>query len=91
MTIREAMRIYRLPNPTCLEDLECHWSKTLRFGDKVVLAGHYYKGDGKPSYYGASYEFLTEDTSCEGALGLLAASEVEFEDEGHAIAWAMNE
>ena len=77
MTINEAMRTYRLPNPTTPEDLECRWSKVLNFGDKVLLAGYYYNGKNKPCYFGATYEFLS------------AASAVEFEDDGHAIAWAM--
>ena len=88
MTINEAMRTYRLPNPTTPEDLECRWSKLLTFGDKVVVAGYYYQHN-KPCHYGATYEFLTDDHTCEGAIGLRAASEVEFEDDGHAIAWAM--
>ena len=46
----ERARTYRLPNPTTPEDLECRWSKTLRFGDKVILAGHYYNGTGKASH-----------------------------------------
>lgn len=90
MTINDAMRTYRLPSPTTPEDLECRWSKTLKFGDRIVMAGHYYNGMNKPCYFGAVYEFLTDDTSCEGTIGLAAASEVEFEDEGHAILWAMN-
>ena len=89
MKINEGMRTYRLPNPTTPEDLECRWSKLLTFGDKVIIAGHYYNGKGKPCYYGASYEFLTDDHTCEGTIGLRAVSEVEFEDDGHAIAWAM--
>ena len=44
MTINEAMKKYRLPNPTTPEDLECRWSKVLTFGDKIVMAGHYYNG-----------------------------------------------
>ncbi|WP_294463503.1 hypothetical protein [uncultured Ruminobacter sp.] len=44
---------------------------------------------GKPSYYGAVYEFLTDDTGCEGEIGIREVSGVEFEDEGHAIEWAM--
>ncbi len=91
MTINEAMRKYRLPNPTALEDLECRWSKVLNFGDKVLLAGYYYTGQNKPCYFGAVYEFLTDDHSCEGTIGLCTVSEVEFEDDGHAIAWAMNQ
>ena len=91
MTINEGTRKYRLPNPTTPEDLECRWSKLLNFGDKVIIAGYYYNGKGKPSYFGATYEFLTDDTTCEGTIGLRAVSEVEFEDDGHAMAWAMQQ
>ena len=89
MTITEGMKTYRLPNPSTQEDLETSWSTVLNFGDKVILAGHYYNGKGKPSYYAAVYEFLTDDMTCEGAIGLSAVSEIEFEDNGHAVAWAM--
>ena len=58
-------------------------------GDKVILAGHYWNGAGKPSYYGAVYEFLTDDTGCEGEIGIREVSGVEFEDEGHALEWAI--
>ena len=61
----------------------------MNFGDKILLAGFYYNGKGKPSYFGATYEFLTNDHTCEGTIGLREVSEVEFEDDGHAIAWAM--
>ena len=91
MTINEGMKKYRLPNPSTLEDLEYNWSKVLTFGDKILLAGHYYNGKGKPSYFGATYEFLTDDTSCEGTIGLRAVSEVDFYDDGHAMAWAMQQ
>jgi hypothetical protein len=91
MTINEGTRKYRLQNPTTPEDLECRWSKLLNFGDKVIIAGYYYNGKGQPSYFGATYEFLTDDTTCEGTIGLRAVSEVEFEDDGHAMAWAMQQ
>ena len=91
MTINEGTRKYRLPNPTTSEDLECRWSKLLNFGDKVIIAGYYYNGKGQPSYFGATYEYLTDDTTCEGTIGLRAVSEVEFEDDGHAMAWAMQQ
>ena len=91
MTINDAMRKYRLPNPTTPEDLETRWSKVLTFGDKVLLAGHYYNGQNRPCFFGAVYEFLDDDHTCEGTAGLYAASEVEFEDDGHAIAWAMRQ
>ena len=80
---------YRLPNPSTPEDLECRWSKTLTFGNKVILAGYFYNGMNKPSYFGAVYEFLTEDTTCEGMIGLKEVSGIDFEDDGHAIAWAI--
>ena len=89
MTINEGMQMLRLPNPTTPEDLECRWSKILNFGDKVLLAGYYYNGMNKPSSFGAVYEFLDDDHSCEGTIGLAAVSDIEFEDDGHAIAWAM--
>lgn len=91
MTISEAIKTYRLPNPTTPEDLETRWSKVLAFGDRVLLAGHYFTGRNKPCWFGATYEFLEEDHTCEGAIGLRAVSEVAFEDEGHAIAWAMKQ
>ena len=91
MTINEAMGKYRLPNHTTQEGLECGWRKVLNFGDKVLLAGYFYNGKNKPSYYGAVYEYLTEDKTIEGEIGLSTASEVEFEDDGHAIAWAMSQ
>ena len=90
MTINEAMRTYRLPNPSTAEDLEMSWSKVLNFGDRVLVAGYFYQHR-KPCWYGAVYEHLDDDKTCEGALGLRAASGVEFEDEGHAIAWAMQQ
>ena len=90
MTIIEGMTTYRLPNPSCQEDLECRWSRVLRFGDKVLVAGYHYNGTGKPSYYGAVYEHLDNDLSCEGTIGLIEVSGVEFEDDGHAIAWAIH-
>ena len=90
MTITEAMRTLRLQNPTTQEDLETGWGKVLRFGDRVLLAGHYYQHN-KPCWYGAVYEHLDDDLSCEGSIGLRTVSGIEFEDEGHAIAWALQQ
>ena len=86
MTINKAMVEYRLPNPTSQEDLEGKWGTVLTFGDKVLLAGYYYNGRNKPSYFGAVYERMTID---EDVLGIREVSEVKFEDDGHAIAWAI--
>lgn len=90
MTINEAMKTYRLPNPTTPEDLEMRFSKTLNFGETVLMAGYYYNGPGEPSYFAAVYEYLEDgDHDCESTIGLKEVSEVEFEDDGHAIAWAI--
>ena len=75
--LTERAKTYRLPNPSTPEDLECRWSKTLMFGDKVIMAGHYYNGRGKPSFFGAVYEFLTDDTGCEAEIGIREVSGVE--------------
>ena len=91
MTIKEGMRTYSLPNPTTPEDLETRWSKVLNFGDKVVMAGYYWNGKNKPCYFGACYEYLTDDHTCEGAIGLRAVSAVEHADDGNAILWAMQQ
>ena len=91
MTINEGMKKLRLPNPTTPEDLETRWRETLTFGDKVLVAGYYHNGRHKTCWFGATYEFLTDDTTCEGTVGLRAVSEVEFEEDGHAIDWAMRQ
>ena len=89
--LEKSARTYRLPETTTLENLACSWSCTVNFGDKVLLAGYYYSGKGKPSYFGAVYEHLDDDMSCEGTIGLRAVSNTEFEDDGHAMAWAMKQ
>ena len=89
MSINERAKELRLPNPATLEDLECRWSKTLTYGDKVIVSGYHFQGGGKESYFGAIYEFLTDDTSCEGLIGIREISDDYFEDDGHAIAWAI--
>ena len=93
MNLNDGMKKYLLRTPTTPEELEmCFYGnegKTILYGDRVLVAGHFWMGSGRPSYYGAVYEFLSEDHSCEGEIGLRAVSEVEHIDEGHAIEWAM--
>lgn len=91
MTINDAIRYLRLPANTTQEDLECNFGTVLNYGDKVVLAGYFYTGRNKPCFFGACYDFLTNDHSCEGEIILRAASNVEFFDNGHAIMWAIKE
>ena len=80
---------YRLPETTSAEDLACNWSTVLNFGDKILLAGYYYAGRGKASYFGAIYSFSGEDKTCEGEIRLQKISEELFMDNGSAIAWCI--
>ena len=84
---------YRLPVKSTEEDLELRFSgmdgKVLNYGEKVLVAGYYYNGCGMANWFGAVYEHIDDDLSCEGELGIWAVSDSQFEDEGHAIAWAL--
>ena len=86
--LEKAAHAYRLPETTTPEELACHWSCTVNFGTRVLLAGYYhaYKA---PCYFGAVYERTGDDLSCEGGIRLIAVSEERFEDNGRALQWAM--
>ena len=86
----ELAKEYRIPTQATPEDLETRWGKVITFGDRVILVGHYYHPDGN-CYFTAVYEFLDDDHSCEGFIGLREVSEERFEDDGHAIAWALKQ
>ncbi|WP_322204470.1 hypothetical protein [Acutalibacter intestini] len=83
---------YRLPQTTTPENLETRLmlggGTLLTFGDRILVAGYFYDPSGR-SYYGATYRFTTADHTCEGEMELVSISEDTFEDNGHAIAWAM--
>ena len=88
-TARRAEEL-RVPAESTSENLECQGLKVLTFGSRILAVGYYYMGRNKPSYFGAAYEFTTGNHTCEGSISLKALSKVEFEDDGHAFAWAMN-
>ena len=88
-TLEELRRTYRLPAETTPEELETRWSKTVSFDGYTLIAGCYYSPDGK-CYFSAIYRFMTADRTCEGRIRLTAVSDRRFEDDGHALAWAMN-
>ena len=90
MTINEGTKKFRLPNHTTEEDLEMGWRHVLRFGAAVLVAGYYCKPEGR-CCFGAVYEHIDDDMSCEGTISIKAISDVEFEDAGHAMAWALKE
>ena len=72
MTINEAIKKYRLPNPTTNEDLEMCFSRM----------------DGKTWH--TCFSPMTIPAK-ESSIGLRAASKVEFEDDDHTIAYAMQQ
>lgn len=76
---------FRLPGKATQEELECNWSKVIRFNDSIIVAGYYFMGHGKPSYFAAIYDCTEEDFTCESVLECAWVSDVQFEDDGHAI------
>ena len=88
MTITKATSDLQLPNPTTPEDLEMSGGKVLYFGDCVLYTGYRYLGRDKPGYYAAIYECLEDKLDPECTIGLRQVSDIEFEDDGHAILWA---
>ena len=67
-----------------------NFSTVLNYGEYVLVAGYYYTHK-EPGYYGAVYEHTDSDLSSEGEIKLIAVSEKRFEDNGHALAWAMQQ
>ena len=85
----ELAKEYRLPLKSTPEDLECDWETVLRYGDRILLAGHWYNPDGK-SWIAAVYEFLNDGArDSEDFIGIREVAEERFTDNGHAIAWAI--
>ena len=87
--LEKKARTYRLPMTTTSEDLGCSWTHVLNFGKKVILAGYFYNGPKANSYFAAVYEHTDSNLSCEGEIRLADISGELFEDEGHAVAWAV--
>ncbi len=83
---------YRLPTTTTPENLETRLmgdrGSILTFGDRILVAGYFYNPNGR-CYFAATYRFTSADHTCEGRVELVSISEDTFEDNGHAIAWAM--
>jgi hypothetical protein len=82
---------FRLPLHATMEELECNWSKVIRYGNVVIVAGYYYNGIGNPCYFSAFYmpSSADDDFTCETPLDCKWCSDVEFEDDGHAIVGAI--
>ena len=85
----ELAKEYHLPLKSTPEDMESRWETVLRYGDRILVAGHWYNPDGK-SWIAAVYEFLDDnETTCEDFIGIREVAEERFTDNGHAIAWAI--
>lgn len=91
VSLESLARKYHLPSLSTEENLELCWRKVLNYGDKVLLAGYYYEYGNAHEYFGAVYEYLSDDHTCEGKIGLRFISDLAFYDAGHAIEWAMKE
>ena len=83
-----------MPERTTSENLELGFTAgsgvVLNFGNRVLTAWYRYDGNDANGYKAAVYEYTTDDHTCEGEIRLLAESEEYFEDNGHAMAWAMS-
>lgn len=79
---------YKIPTMATPEDLELRWGKVVTYGERIILVGRCFHTDGH-CYFAAIYEFLEDDHSCEGFIGLIEVSKERFIDDGHAIAWAL--
>ena len=90
MENKKAIRKYRLPQREAAENMSCGWSHVLTYGNKLLLAGHYYTGPRKPCFFGAVYQYEGDDARPDGYVSLIRASEVEFYDAGHAIKWCID-
>ena len=86
---------YRLPNTTTMENLSMQVSAgegaVLRFGDKVLVTDHAWKG-----FIAGVYEFIEDEEETglgyvECRLNLIAVAEQTFPDGGSAIQWALRE
>ena len=95
MTYEEAIKKFRLRLRETPEALEMRYScgdgATIEYGDKVLVAGYYFDGIGRPPYFGAIYEALVdgEPVDAETDLELLDISAEFFWDRGHAIEWGI--
>ena len=63
----------------------------LDFGNKVLMSKYCYTWKNEIGYCGAIYRFITENHDCDGTIELVKVSDEFFEDNGHAIEWALKQ
>lgn len=61
----------------------------LDFRDKILMSCYTWKN--KTGYYAAIYQFTTDNHDCDGIIELVKVSDELFEDNGHAIEWALKQ
>lgn len=84
------LEIEEITTPESLEQkYENGDGRVIYYGNRVVTEGYLNTGEEKPCYYGAVYKYTTKDHSGNGAIRLLEFSGIRFQDDGHAIAWAI--
>ena len=84
---------YGVPTRATIESLERRHDCVIEYGDHVIMAGHYYMGGyGQPNYYAAIFDYLEDgvEHDCESDMELAWLTDIEFEDKGHALKWAIS-
>ena len=93
--VNELAKKYRLPKKTTPEDLGWMYSgqdgKTVMLGDYTLVTGYYYNPDGK-NWFAATYTFTSDHEKKLGIEGVVELQEISgetYEDDGHALNWAI--
>lgn len=89
---RHELRLRWRETPESLEGIarRVH-GNPIRYGEHYLLTGWYYNGPKQNGWYVAIYEKLDDETmDPETDLALAEISPEFFQDEGHAIEWAIN-
>ena len=84
------MNRYNLPGTSTPEKLEGGWRCTVDYGKRFLVAGYCYVPH-NGCYFGAVYEHVDNDLTCNGNVKLIAVSDKLFDDNGHALEWAMRQ
>ena len=88
--MKKNSNILNFPKTNTPEELQMVYSCVITFGKQVLIAEHFYDWRScKDCYLAAVYEHTSDDLSIEGEVRLVETSDEFFEDDGHAIAWAM--
>lgn len=87
---RVEYKYYRFPLTTTMEELDMDtncYGAVLKFGNKVIFAGMNYKGE----TLAAVYQSKSGHLDIESEIELIEIADQTFEDNGHAVAWAIGQ